>query len=175
MIIAIKDFKKRFARIGKTFRNNTNIADGELTSKNPAHNTEDPNFEPTPNHLMAPGKTLNPFSTRAASGNIFASTNDLLDERQNRTAVKYKTEKLTLASQSERAKQRWSKLYNVLKTISLLQRHKTKIINDPEDIVTEINNFPTKPNTVRSKSGRTFHTDFEDKLRSEKFFKYISV
>ena len=29
------------------------------------------------------------------------------------------------------ARQRWSKLNNVLRTISLLQRHRTKIINDP--------------------------------------------
>ena len=39
MIIAIKDFKKKFSRIGKTFRNNTGIADGDLTSKNVGNHT----------------------------------------------------------------------------------------------------------------------------------------
>ena len=29
------------------------------------------------------------------------------------------------------ARQKWSKLNNVLRTISLLQRHRTKILNDP--------------------------------------------
>jgi len=41
--------------------------------------------------------------------------------------------------------------------------------------LTEINNFPTKVNTTRQKSSRPIHNDFEDKLRSEKFFKYISM
>eukprot|EP00347_Sterkiella_histriomuscorum_P005682 403355666 len=167
IFVALGDLKKKISQINRSYRNSGQ--EEVMTQKN-INQTDNPTFQPA---FLKQGIDKI-YQQGIGGGNFYASTNDLL---RNKTTLnkKLSSKQQQYMSKKEKAKQRWSKLYNVLRTISLLQRHKTKIINDPEDILTEINNFPTKPNTVRSKSHRSFHTDFEDKLRSEKFFKYISI
>ena len=82
---------------------------------------------------------------------------------------------------SQQAKKRWSKLTNVLKTITRLNREKTKRIDDPNEILTEIRNYASRSNLyggsqiIRHIVQGVIMNDFEDKMRSEKFFRYISV
>ncbi|CDW89741.1 UNKNOWN [Stylonychia lemnae] len=157
------EFSKRFRIMNKTSR-----AEGD-NLKNQTIKDE-LNFQPTGLHIT----NNNRFSTTGlGSANFYSTQQELLPNKLK--TKKFNSANAANMNKRDKAKQRWSKLNNVLRTISLLQRHRTKIINDPEDILTEINNFPTRSNTNRQKSSRPIHNDFEDKLRCEKFFKYISI
>jgi len=77
------------------------------------------------------------------------------------------------------AKKRWVKYINVFKTINRLKKAQVKPIDNPDDIVREIERYPSKQMGRMATSVNNFQRNqsvnpFNDKIRTEEFFKYIA-